>query len=365
MRILSPAWIGALVLVTGLGSEGLAQDRAEPQPALKARLADRSLLLDVIQFNGSQPGYVAVGERGHVLLSQDGRRWHQADNVPVRSMLTRLTSFGRRLWAVGHDAAIISSMDGGETWFIQYFNAEGDDLQPSAQGPLLDIVFLTANKGYAVGAYGRFMSTEDGGIHWKVERIGERVVSESIDWLEMARQQGGYETLPDDYDTGLGEDPLALLDRGCYEADECHLNAIVALGSGRMMIAAERGYGYRSVDDGETWEAFRFPYSGSMFGLQAQGDCVLAFGLRGHVQKSCDFGDTWTEVDTQSNQSLFGSDDDDSGTAVIVGAGATRLTVTPDGRTSVVSDRLGSDYVEVVITPEGLILVGENGVRHE
>ena len=336
---------------------------AQPQPALIAPLAEQSLLLDVVAYNGS--GFVAVGERGHVLLSADGRRWRQASSVPARSTLTRTGNFGRRLWAVGHDAVILSSMDGGENWHVQHFDPEGDDLDPSAQGPLLDILFVNPNKGFAIGAYGRYMTTEDGGINWTVERLSDRVTSEAIDWASLASEQGGYDTLPDDYDTGLEDDPLAELDRGCYDLDECHLNAIIDLGDNRLMIAAERGYGFRSRDRGDSWEAFRFPYTGSMFGLVEQNGCVLAFGLRGHVQKSCDFGDRWEELATEGEQTLLGGDVDQDGRVILVGSGASRVTIKPDGSISRTADRLGSDYAEAVIDGGTLILVGENGVRHE
>lgn len=343
---------------------------AQPQPAIVAPLAEQSLLLDVIAYNGS--GFVAVGERGHILLSADGRQWRQSANVPVRSTLTRVTDFGRRLWAVGHDAVILSSMDGGETWFRQHFDPEGDDLDPTAQGPLLDILFVNPNKGFAVGAYGRFMTTEDGGINWTVERLAERVTAEAIDWAAMAREQDGFDDLggddygSDDEEYGSDEDELAYLDRGCYESNECHLNAILELDNDRLMIAAERGYGFRSRDRGNTWEAFRFPYPGSMFGLVEQGNCVLAFGLRGHVQKSCDFGNRWEELAPEGEQTLLGGHVTEDGRVVLVGSGASRVTIEPDGSVSRTADRLGSDYSEVVVVEgDGLILVGENGVRHE
>ncbi|PKL96111.1 MAG: hypothetical protein CVV18_02935 [Gammaproteobacteria bacterium HGW-Gammaproteobacteria-8] len=335
----------------------------QPQPALHAPLAEKSLLLDVTAYNGS--GFVAVGERGHILVSANGREWRQSESVPARSTLTRVTHFGRRLWAVGHDAVILSSMDGGENWHVQHFDPEGDDLDPSAQGPLLDIMFVNPNKGFAIGAYGRYMTTEDGGIHWAVERLSDRVTSEAIDWAALAREQDGYDTMPDDFDTGLDDDALAELDRGCYDLDECHLNAIIDLGDNRLMIAAERGYGFRSRDRGDTWEAFRFPYPGSMFGLVQQGDCILAFGLRGHIQRSCDFGDRWEDLEVEGQQTLLGGDVDRDGRAVLVGSGASRVTIAPDGTIRRTADRLGSDYAAVVIDGDGLILVGENGVRHE
>jgi len=346
----------ALVAALLLSGTAWAQDAAPPpEPAIQAPLADESLLLDVTEH---QDGFVAVGSRGHVLLSENGRDWRQAQSVPVQATLTRVTSYGRRLWAVGHDAVVLSSSDGGENWFIQHRD-------PEAQEPLLDVLFINPNEGFAIGAYGRFMTTADGGINWESHRLTDRVTSEAIDWAALARQQGGLETISEEFQDGADADPEARVNKGCYEFGECHLNAILQTGADELMIAAEAGYGFRSVDEGETWEAFRFPYPGSMFGLVGQSECVLAFGLRGHVQKSCDFGSSWDEVPTDSEQTLMGGDVRPGGTAILVGAAATRVTLTPGGRMDVKADRLGSDYAAVVVTDGGLLLVGENGVRYE
>lgn len=353
-RILRPI---ALIVLVALPFQLSAQDEViEPQPAIQAPLADQSLMLDVVRHDA---GFVAVGSRGHVLLSEDGREWRQSSAVPVQSTLTRVTQFGRRLWAVGHDAAIISSSDGGETWFIQNF-------EPEAQEPLLDVLFLNPNQGFAVGAYGRFMTTSDGGINWESGRLTDRVTSEAIDWASLAESQGDIETMPDDLQIDDDVDPKEDANLGCYEFGECHLNAILHLDDGSLMIAAERGYGFRSIDEGDTWEAFRFPYTGSMFGLLQQQDCLLAFGLRGHIQKSCDFGSTWNEISVDSQQTLMGGTIAEDGAAILVGAGATKLRLYPSGTIDRDADQLGSDYAAVALAEDGgLVVVGEDGVSYE
>ncbi|MCT6967273.1 WD40/YVTN/BNR-like repeat-containing protein, partial [Salmonella enterica] len=72
-------------------------------------------------------------------------------------------------WAVGHDAQILASVDGGATWAQQY-----QDLQREA--PLLDVWFNDANHGLAVGAYGALIETTDGGKTW--EDVSERLDNE-------------------------------------------------------------------------------------------------------------------------------------------------------------------------------------------
>jgi photosystem II stability/assembly factor-like uncharacterized protein len=88
----------------------------EPRPADRLPLASKSVVLDVVRAGQR---YVAVGERGHVLISSDGKEWEQADHVPVQATLTRVTFAGGRLWAVGHDSTIIHSRDIGRTWSLR------------------------------------------------------------------------------------------------------------------------------------------------------------------------------------------------------------------------------------------------------
>lgn len=333
----------------------------EPRPADPAPLADESLILDVVEAGQR---YVAVGERGHVLTSRDGRDWEQAEHVPVSATLTRVEFSGGRLWAVGHDTTIISSRDLGQTWQLQYFD-------PPAERPLLDVHFFDANEGLAIGAYGLILRTGDGGSNWDSMDMVDLVTSEAIDWNDAAEATEEHadgemdmeETQPQDE----FYDPEDDYDRGCYEFRECHLNAIADVGNGNLMIAAERGYGYRSTDRGRTWESFRFPYPGSMFGLLPVSNGILAFGLRGHIQFSDDFGDSWELLDSGVQSTLMGGVVDDDGRAIMVGAGASVVIWNPrNGTFQVREDRLGSDYAAVLQTQEGdLILAGEEGLDHE
>jgi len=328
----------------------------EPQPAERVPMADESLILDVTRAGER---YVAVGARGHVLLSRDGKAWEQAESVPVRATLTRVEFVGGRLWAVGHDSTIIHSTDLGRTWTLQHFRPLWDG--PISERPLIDVHFFDGRRGLAVGAYGLIMRTDDAGRNWTVEQIADVLTSEAIKWEQPTRETGADDTADQFYDASQD------FDRGCYEFMECHLNAILSLDDQRVMLAAEGGYGFRSEDGGQTWESFRFPYPGSMFGLVPASGGVMAFGLRGHVQITSDFGDTWRPLETGVNSTLLGGAVDPEGYPVLVGTGATVLTYNPHtGDFQVSQDRLGSDYAAVAFAQDGsMILAGEDGLKNE
>ena len=137
---------------------------ANAAEAVKAPLAVESLLLD-----GAVAGsrLVVVGERGHILVStDDGASWTQAE-VPTRVLLTAVHMHDEHTgWAVGHDAVILRTGDGGETWTLVH-------QAPEEELPLLDVWFRDERTGFAVGAYGYFLATEDGGETWTPRTISE------------------------------------------------------------------------------------------------------------------------------------------------------------------------------------------------
>ena len=127
---------GVCTLVCALAVSALPAQQAQPRDhAVIAPLAADSLLLDGTVVDGLA---VVVGERGHILRSEDqGRSWRQAA-VPTRATLTGVHFHDRQLgWAVGHDATILRTVDGGQSWEVVYS-------APEEESPLLDVWFRDA-----------------------------------------------------------------------------------------------------------------------------------------------------------------------------------------------------------------------------
>lgn len=335
-------------------------------------LAARSLLLDIA---AAGERLVIVGERGHVLFSDDrGASWQQA-RVPTRQMLTAVHFVSpRRGWAVGHDGLVLATDDAGENWHIQRDGvaaqlarnrtnrddalarvdalqralAEGTtppadgledqledarfDLEDAEQAlrdpvfasPLMDVWFQDPGRGWAVGAFGTLLVTTDGGEHWS--------------------------SRPD-----LIDNP-----------EELHLNAITGDGSGRLLIAGESGLMHRSLDAGVNWQTLKPVYEGSWFGALYSGlrDTLLVFGLRGHLYRSGDFGESWEAVPWGGDVTLAGGTAGGSGEIALAG-GVGNVLLSRDGGLSftatVMPQRAGLS--SALVRAGRLTVVGQGGVN--
>ncbi|WDE09777.1 YCF48-related protein [Thalassomonas haliotis] len=252
-------------------SSFLSQAFAAPIASKPAPLASQSLLLDIV--NAGTEKLVAVGEHGHILTSSDGSNWQQAQ-VPVQSTLTSVYFVNEQTgWAVGHDASILHSKDGGLSWHIQQY-------LPEREKPLLDIVFKDENNGLAVGAYGQLYRTQDGGKNWTFEFHDEFLHPDDADYIEELKQ----------------EDEEAYLDE--ISSILPHFNRIFIDGR-TLYLVGEIGLIAKSNDFGVSWQTFDEIYQGSFFDLtRTQQGNLLVAGLRGNVFRSLKNGTPWQHVDT-------------------------------------------------------------------
>ena len=285
---------------------------------------------------------VAVGERGHILYSEDnGDSWIQAQ-VPSSAMLTRVFFISPELgWAVGHDGNVLVSQNGGVNWELQRdglaaqaqinearagaakqrletlskkvknapeeeqaelseaLEEAAHDLdkarealdEPVYAQPLMDVWFANAEQGWASGAYGTLLRTQNGGRQWD-------------DWS-----------------------------RKVDNPDELHLNGVIGDPDGNLYLASEWGTVFRSLTQGESWEPLETGYDGSFFGVVASpaSGSVFAYGLLGTVYRSTDQGESWEPLTSGARASLFGALATAQGALLFVGQGSTAVLSRDDG----------------------------------
>ena len=227
---------------------------------------------------------VAVGQRGHIVVSSDGgKTWKQAP-VPVSSDLTAVFFADRENgWAVGHDGVVLHSGNGGESWQVQLTGHKANDLllaamerksaaepasadakallaeaqrykEQGADKPFLDVWFADAANGYVVGAYNLIFRTADGGKTWEP-------------WFDRPDNPKFF-----------------------------NLYAIRPV-AGDLYIAGEGGLVLKLDAAAQRFRALAVPYKGSFFGVAEAEKAVVVFGLRGNVYRSDDGGATWAKAD--------------------------------------------------------------------
>ena len=215
-------------------------------PAEPSAYATTSLLLGLSEAGDR---LVAVGARGHVLLSDDhGVTWRQARLVPTQTTLTAVRFLDdHEGWAVGHDAVILHTVDGGETWQMQYVDTE-------LGTPLLTVLFLDTKHGFAMGGLGLTLETTNGGRTWTERGLGPGVVS------------------------------------------ELNLNKIVR--SGRVLyVASEFGIVYRSEDAGKRFEPVQSPSAATFLDALALPDGTVVFsGTGGEIWRGAAGLRSWARV---------------------------------------------------------------------
>lgn len=318
-------------------------------PASASPLAAKSLLNGLTKAGKR---VVAVGQRGHIVYSDDtGKTWQQA-KVPVSSDLVAVSfPSPTKGWAVGHDGVILHSADAGATWvrqldgrnagqrMLDYYTAAADKgtlgspedaaklldeakriAGQGAENPFLDVWFADDSNGFVVGAFNLIFRTSDGGKTWEP-------------WFHRTDN-----------------------------ATRLHLYAIRGVG-GDVYVTGEQGLVLK-LDAGGRFRVVETPYKGSYFGVIGGGDAVLVFGLRGNAFRSVDGGRNWQRVDTGVQDGLTGASSLGERGLVLVSQSG-RILVSDDGgaRFAPLKIEQASPAAAVIDVGGAVAVAGPRGVR--
>lgn len=291
---------------------------------------------------------MAVGQRGHVLLSVDGSDTWSQSPVPVSSDLTAVQFVdAKHGFAVGHDGVILASEDAGARWRVlldgkmanalvlaqlqkQPPTAERDHLLGEAQRnveagpdkPWLDLYFSSPQHGFVVGAYNLILETRDGGQSWR-------------SWY----------------------------DRSDNSEKMFNLYGVRAH-QGQLFVAGEAGLLMRLDTARQRFVQLDSGYSGSFFGLLDAGESLVAYGMRGQVRITRDAGKTWKPVVSGLSSSITAATRSDDGRLWLVDQ-VGNFSVSRDGGQSFARLRqsAGMPVAALTATAHALVLAGPRGIR--
>lgn len=309
MRIaLAYSLTGLLLLAPAFAPAAEFRDVLET-PAMASALAPRSI------YNGlarSGNRVVAVGQRGHVLYSDDsGRTWRQA-KVPVSSDLVAVTfPTPPHGWAVGHDGVVLHSADAGATWTRQW--GQGED-------PFLDVWFDDERTGYIVGAFGVILHTADGGKTW------------------------------------------ARLQQRADNPKDLHLYAVRRVG-GALYIAGEQGLLLQHDAQSGRFRALALPYQGTLFGITGSATSTLVFGLRGNAFRTVDGGKTWHKTETGLQVGLTAGAADEARLVLVSQAGHVLVSRDDGASFKLLELERPLPAAAVIGVERGVVIAGPRGLR--
>ncbi len=351
-----------LLLASMVVAGGVRAGESLQIPAIRSALASKALLTDSARLSDR---VVAVGAYGNIVYSKDGKTWTQA-NVPSQVLLTTVFFVDdREGWAAGHDTLILHTTDGGENWMIQYEDViPGGDLPK----PILDIYFADKLRGWAIGAFSLMLVTEDGGASWKT--VGTDKLREQLEAADKEPEPNfnAFQRLGDGFlivgelGTLLHYDPkLSAVDDDAEQAvDSEEEDDVEAAGDAEAENAAAN-------PANSPWRVIESPYVGSFFGIRQLGSGeLLAYGLRGHIFRSTDLGNTWTPIATGGvTTNINDVIEMDDGEVIIVGSGGTLFRLSAGSATAeripysgfngfVSAQKMGAD---------SLLLFGEAGAQ--
>lgn len=338
----------ALLLQSG---GGFASEYVEilDTPAVKSELATRNQLVAVTQV---AKRLIAVGQRGHIVYSDDlGQTWQQA-SVPLSTdLLAVYFPTSTDGWAVGHSGVVLHSSDAGTTWTKQLdgrqlgkvvFDHYSKLLAEQPDNPLLqtladdakrlqdegedssflDVWFENDKVGYIVGTFNLIFRTEDAGQTW-------------VPILEQSENPQGF-----------------------------HLNAIKKIGD-ELYIVGEQGLVLKFDQTSQRFISVPTAYAGTFFGMTGKPGVVLVYGLRGNVYRSADAGASWSKIETGLPVSIAAASVDGTGNIYLLSQAGHVLVSTDDGQSFVLREQepLAPVAGAVATTDNQLVVVGNRGVR--
>ncbi len=342
---------GLALGVALIAGSALAESGFQPPRAVAALQSELAIHVPINALGMAGPRIVTAGQRGHILFSDDGKRWTQAV-VPGSSDLTAMSfPSTQKGWVVGHEGVVLHSADGGATWSKQLDGARiaellvkqygtpanPDDPQAqqlqrdaefaAAQGadkPLLDVWFEDEQRGFAIGAFNLILRTEDGGKTW-------------APWLDRI------------------DNPKGL-----------HLYAIRPAG-GSVFIVGEQGLVLKLDGAKKRFVAVELPYQGTLFGVVGTPRMTLAFGLRGNAWRSTDGGATWSKVETGVVAGLASGVVRSDGSVVLTSQAGQVLLSTDEGATfrQIAVKHPAPTFAVADAGQGGVALAGYGGVRVE
>jgi len=355
------------ILVMAAGALLSSPLLAAPYIDNEAPLVAANAYLDLADAGGR---VVAVGDRGKILFSDDqGGHWKTAV-APSEVLLTAVCfADARHGWAVGHDAVVLGTDDGGETWTLQYSDPLGGGESSDVEEEPLDDLSMDDIYGdpYGDDDYGDDLYSDDPyeeASSAPVDTSGAPLLDVHCESKDKAVAVGGYGYY---LETSDGGDTWSKQAARMKNSDGWHLYAMSdAPKSDDRYVVGEKGVIFRSTDKGASWTQLDSPYDGTLFGVTAISDYqVLVYGLQGNVWLSANRGVSWKKIPTKLTRGVNDGAVLADGSVVLVTNAGGILTCHDDGQSFSLRFLPDRESISAVLPRigGGVLIAGQGGLR--
>ncbi|MCW3092928.1 MAG: hypothetical protein JWP81_3997 [Ferruginibacter sp.] len=255
-----------------------------------------------------------IAETNSLLLSHDKEKMIQDFQRELKAFplgsLEQLRSAEGSLQQMDH---VLGRMDG-----VKHYQSAP---HPATSGlPLMDVQFI-GKYGWAVGAMGTILRSEDGGQHWQPVLLNTdadlyrvKFVNENEGWAAGGRIRMGEtnESMRHDERGGVGyiyhtKDGGKTWD--CQFAERGrHLFALDFVNENVGYASGERGFLVKTVDGGKHWKIL--PTTGTLnwlYGMAFKDEHNgFAVGLNETLIKTTDGGKSWVELHAPADKKFYG-----------------------------------------------------------
>jgi photosystem II stability/assembly factor-like uncharacterized protein len=273
-------------------------------------------------FLDEKTGWI-VGDNGLSLTTTDSGASWQRLAISAEDTFNDVFFIEERGWIVGGGGLIMHTTDGGKTWKCQRGDAQQTftETKMAVDGTCADVVesgrslmktfFLDKKKGFAVGADATILRTEDGGSSWEdvsldcMEILPEDlmmngIVSVNLYDVFFMNENSGW-VVGDSGAVFHSEDggkEWSLVNIGLLPS----LFSIAFKNENEGWAVGQNGFSIKTNDGGKSWEKIIIDKESSLYSIRIQGNYGVIVGDQATIIGTTDGGNTWARVKADLKQ---------------------------------------------------------------
>lgn len=179
--------------VWAVGDWGTIISSADGGKSWQAHAIDRDIILNAESWPDATHGWI-VGEGGTILATADGgATWADQTSGVEKTLFGLWFTDAQHGWAVGLDGLILRTADGGQTWQVQHGDPQVGTLdqvgfKEAFDNPTLFAIAVTPTYAYAVGDNAAVFASSDGGNTWQRKVVPAEA---SLRWIRAVSLVNG------------------------------------------------------------------------------------------------------------------------------------------------------------------------------